>query len=65
VRLPGLAPDAPYRVEIVHPGRGPHGIQPTWMATGVVLTGRVLATVGVEAPSLDPDRSVLLRAVRG
>ena len=63
VRLPGLAPNALYRVQTVHPGDGPHGVQPPWTHDGVVLTGRVLGAVGVEAPSLDPDRSVLLRAV--
>ena len=64
VRLPGLAPDSLYRVEAVHPGRAPQGAQPPWTTEGVTLPGRVLGSVGVEAPSLDPDRSVLLRAVR-
>ena len=64
VRLPGLAPDALYRVETVHPGEPAHGVQPPWTGDGAVLTGRVLGTLGVEAPSLDPARSVLLSAVR-
>lgn len=64
VRLPGLTADALYRVETVHPGAAAHGVQPPWVHDGVTLTGRVLGTLGVEAPSLDPDRSVLLRAVR-
>ncbi|MGG7464207.1 alpha-galactosidase [Plantibacter sp. YIM 135347] len=62
VTLPGLAPDRSYRVEAVHPGAPfSHEAQPGWLRTGVVLPGRVLAGVGVEAPSLDPDRSMLFR----
>ena len=64
IRLPGLQPDALYRVETVHPGVEAHGVQPPWTHDGVTLTGRVLGAMGVEAPSLDPDRSVLVRAVR-
>ncbi|MCU1440503.1 MAG: alpha-galactosidase [Rhodoglobus sp.] len=62
VRLPGLAPGTLYRVEAVFPDvRVAH--LPPWFETGVTLSGRALGTVGVEAPSLDPDRSVLLHAV--
>jgi len=64
VLLPGLASDSLYRVQTVHPGKGLHGAQPPWTSEAVVLTGRVLGAVGVEAPSLDPDRSVLLSVIR-
>lgn len=63
--LPGLDPDRLYRLEPVYPGApAPVGqARPPWMSEGVTLSGRALGTVGVEAPSLDPDRSVLLHAV--
>ncbi|GAA0997095.1 hypothetical protein GCM10009555_094020 [Acrocarpospora macrocephala] len=38
-------------------------VLPPWQRAGVTLPGRVLRLVGVEAPSLDVDRSVLLRVV--
>ena len=63
IRLPGLDAAAVYRVEPVFPGAAPGGVLPPWFADGVTLSGAALGTVGVEAPSLDPDRSVLLRAV--
>ncbi|MCU1409743.1 MAG: glycoside hydrolase clan [Rhodoglobus sp.] len=62
IRLPGLDDATVYRVQPVFPGAAPGGVLPPWFAEGVVLPGRVLGTLGVEAPSLDPDRSVLLRA---
>ncbi|MHA7133422.1 alpha-galactosidase [Oerskovia turbata] len=62
VTLPGLAPERRYRVRVVDPvGRGATGVLPPWnaIAEGVVLPGTVLSEVGIEAPSLDPDRAVL------
>jgi alpha-galactosidase len=38
-------------------------VPPPWLHAGVTLPGRVLRLVGIEAPSLDVDRSVLLRVV--
>jgi len=65
VRLPGLDPERIYRVEeLVVTATVPAGRRPPWLDDGVTLPGRVLAEHGLEAPSLDPDRSVLLR-VRG
>jgi alpha-galactosidase len=64
VRLPGLDLDAQYRVRVVSPGLEPQGALPPWVASSVLLSGRVLGLIGVEAPSLDPDRSVLLSATR-
>lgn len=40
----------------------PVGQRPPWLVDGgIVLPGAVLAEHGVEAPSLDVDRSVLLK----
>ncbi|WP_157518801.1 alpha-galactosidase [Herbidospora mongoliensis] len=63
VRLPGLDDTLTYRVEAVYPGSVPGGVLPPWQSAGVTLPGRVLRLAGVEAPSLDVDRSVLLRVV--
>jgi alpha-galactosidase len=66
VPLPGLDPDARYGVTVQPPGdeavQGPY--VPRWVREGLVLTGRVLAEVGVQAPLLDVDHLVLLRATR-
>jgi alpha-galactosidase len=67
VRLPGLAPDAVYRVAPLPPGDQLHG--PTryplgWWNSGVELSGRLLALAGVQAPVLFPERLVLIRATR-
>lgn len=62
LRLPGLDPNTVYEVSELAPGeRVPHTQRPPWMAGALRLPGRVLAEVGVEPPSLDVDRSVLLR----
>jgi alpha-galactosidase len=76
VPLPGLDPDRTYRVSAQAPGdaaalgtRGlgggtsPMGAS-AWGPTGVTLTGRVLAEVGIQAPLLDVDQLVLLRATQ-
>jgi alpha-galactosidase len=67
VRLPGLAPDAVYRVAPLPPGdglEGPGRSPLPWWAAGVELTGRVLAEAGLQAPALFPERLALLRATR-
>ncbi|MGW4637914.1 alpha-galactosidase [Sphaerisporangium sp. NPDC004334] len=63
VRLPGLDDDRLYTVRAVYPGEPPAAgaVLPPWQREGVTLPGRVLRLAGVEAPSLDVDRSVLLR----
>ncbi|MDR2722283.1 MAG: alpha-galactosidase [Cellulomonadaceae bacterium] len=63
LRLPGLDPARTYRVEqLVVTDEVPQGQQPPWLAAGgVTLPGTVLAEHGLEAPSLDVDRSLLLR----
>jgi alpha-galactosidase len=64
LRFPGLDPDAVYEVAEFAPGGPvPAGQRPPWLDSGLRLPGRVLETVGIEAPSLDADRSVLLRLV--
>lgn len=62
--LPGLDDDADYEVRVVAPGGSTlHGAQPPWTSAGVRLPGRVLRVIGLEAPALDADRSVLLHVV--
>ncbi len=62
-RLPGLDPDRRYRVSgvpigIEH-GRGTR--LPAWWADGVELSGRALASLGLQPPSLLPEHAVLIR----
>ena len=63
VGLPGLDPDRRYRVRLQAPGdavaRVTRGAV-SWL-DGVELTGRALKLVGVQAPILRPDESVLIR----
>lgn len=66
LRFPGLDPDRTYEVaELVIGDPVPDGQRPPWMGGALRATGRALAEFGVEAPSLDVDRSVLftIRAV--
>ncbi|MDN4613821.1 alpha-galactosidase [Leifsonia sp. F6_8S_P_1B] len=59
--LPGLDDERQYAVRAVFPAGGAlSGAQPPWLADGALLPGRVLRLVGLEMPSLDPDRSLLL-----
>jgi alpha-galactosidase len=61
IGLPGLDDTRTYSVSAVFPAdERPGGAQPPWIAGDVVLSGRVLRLLGLEMPSLDPDRSVLL-----
>jgi alpha-galactosidase len=67
VRLPGLDPGAVYRVAPLPPGDeapGPVRHPLAWWGSGVELSGRTLAAVGVQAPVLFPERLVLIRALR-
>ncbi|GIF48238.1 alpha-galactosidase [Asanoa ferruginea] len=65
IRLPGLDDERSYAVKAVHPGSAPAAgtVLPPWQRAGVLLPGRVLRLVGIEAPALDVDRSVLLHVV--
>jgi alpha-galactosidase len=67
VRLPGLDASARYRIAPLPPGDQPAG--PThsslpWWDSGVTLTGQALAEAGVQAPTLYPERLVLIDATR-
>jgi len=66
VLLPGLDPAATYRMAPLAPASTVDGkrAEPPWWATGVELPGRVLGEVGVQAPTLRPERLVLVRALR-
>lgn len=71
VRLPGLNLDTVYRVRPQAPGDVPDGNAhhwgmhlPWWTEEGVTLPGSVLSEAGVQAPTLYPERLVLVRATR-
>jgi alpha-galactosidase len=65
VRLPGLDPDRRYRLSPLEPAAhsGDPAREPPWWSVGAVLTGRLLGTVGVQVPALQPERLVLLRCL--
>lgn len=67
LRLPGLDPDATYRVahlRLPTERWGAARTQPDWLATGITLTGRQLAAHGVQPPTLHPESAVLFHLVR-
>ncbi|MEP2370602.1 MAG: alpha-galactosidase [Ilumatobacter sp.] len=67
LRMPGLDPDARYRVEhLPIPGErwGAARVQPAWLSGGIALTGRQLAVHGVQPPVLHPESAVLLTLTR-
>jgi alpha-galactosidase len=62
LRLPGLSPDRRYRVEhVALPGErwGLAADQPSWLHSGVELTGAQLAAHGVRPPVMHPESAVL------
>jgi alpha-galactosidase len=62
--LTGLDPDRTYRLsEELPPAPGGADLSGTWSARGAELGGRVLATVGVSLPVLDPEEARVLRLV--
>jgi alpha-galactosidase len=65
VRLPGLDPAAKYHVAPLAPGDVLEGLTRSdlqWWADGADLPGSVLTEVGVQAPTLYPERLVLIEA---
>ena len=63
VRFTGLDDQLLYRVQtlhlvIEHPHPFPH--QPAWFTHGVSVRGRVLRTVGLQPPLMDPESMILL-----
>jgi len=65
VPLPGLDADTRYRVTLQHPGDTPStrssSVTPWIAAGGSILTGRALASAGLQMPALDPEQLLLLR----
>ncbi len=67
LRVPGLDPEASYRVEhLPIPGEtgGAARVQPAWMNDGATLTGRQLAVHGIQPPILHPESAVLFTLTR-
>ena len=65
--LPGLDPDAEYRIEPLDLGAPVsyfHGTPPWLEVGGVTLTGRVLNTLGIAWPALQAQQALVLHAVR-
>ena len=65
LRLPELTPQRRYRVAPTGPAvpdRESRGL-PEWWHTGVEMTGRMLATAGVQLPAMYPERTRLLSIV--
>lgn len=65
ITLPGLAPNARYRIRLSAPlteeeGNGQSALD--WSLREVVLPGVLLATTGVQAPVLFPENAVLITA---
>lgn len=57
VRLPGLEPERLYQVTIDRTVADHEA--PPWVLDGVVLSGRVLGEVGIEAPAVDVDDPII------
>ncbi len=61
VRFSGLDPEKRYAVAIFDLASGPGRIErqpPPWTAAGITLSGRVLETVGLEVPILQPEQAL-------
>lgn len=66
LRMPGLAPDALYRLAVIDPPgwRSRAGrVQPPWVSEGIALTGAQLGTHGVQLPAMDPETVLLIHLV--
>ncbi|WP_432512692.1 alpha-galactosidase [Kineococcus sp. SYSU DK001] len=64
LRVPGLDDDTEYELTVQHPGDRPRvrgGGPAPWTAAPVRATGRVLASLGLSAPALQPGQLLLLR----
>ena len=66
--LPGLAADRQYRIERVRlPGggaeHGPARTSPAWLTTGAEMSGRELATFGLQLPVMNPESALLVHLV--
>ena len=61
--LPGLEPARRYRVvhlPLPSEGRGPNRSTVGWLAEGVIATGGLLGSVGLQLPALHPETALLL-----
>jgi len=66
LRLPGLDPDSAYDVSVVdlpRPLRAMSRARPSWMDDGLALTGRQLATHGLQLPVMNPETALVIRLV--
>jgi alpha-galactosidase len=66
LRLPGLDAEQRYRLELVpvpQAGRVPARLQPSWVSTGIEMTGRQLALHGLQMPVLNPESAALVHVV--
>ncbi|MCG2799885.1 MAG: alpha-galactosidase [Cellulomonas sp.] len=63
VRLPGLDPEARYRVTVVPLADGGPAQQadPAWMGQAPALSGRMLATTGLAVLAIRPEHSYLIQ----
>ena len=67
LKIPGLDPDATYRVEVRRVGEDAvtHEIAPPpWLATGTELSGAELAAAGVQLPVMAPAQAILFHVKR-
>jgi alpha-galactosidase len=69
LRLPGLTADARYHVERValpddRAEQGRSRTAPPWLSTGITLSGRDLAVIGLQLSVLNPESAVLLHLRR-
>ncbi len=65
LRLPGLTADVRYRVERIalpddRAEQGRARVAPPWLSTGIMLSGRELAVIGLQLSVLHPESAVLL-----
>ncbi|MDT0266845.1 alpha-galactosidase [Streptomyces sp. DSM 44915] len=69
VRLPGLDPDASYRLDVLPPGTESPGLwrgRPRWLTEEGAggLRGSVLERVGLQIPAVHPEQAVLFHLTR-
>lgn len=68
VRLPGLVPDAVYRIRPRLVGTPPSGlVAPPWFGDdgeGLEMTGALAAAVGLTVPVMDPDQAILVEVAQ-
>jgi alpha-galactosidase len=69
LRVPGLDPEARYRIAPVPELQAPRGLDevpPPWLSQGALrLPGSVLADVGVQLPLLAPGEALVLEIASG